>query len=194
MTKLLSNQIDERELDIILRELRRTIDDGVAGDVVEFGCYVGTASVPMGKLMAPTGRTLYLYDSFEGLPEKTREDESPVGLQFQTGELKATKRALMTNLAKAGVTRAHVKKAWFSELTADDVPHRIAFAYLDGDYYKSVKDPLALITPYLAPHATVLVDDYANEALPGAAKAVDEWVGRHGYKVRIEHSLAIIRL
>ena len=36
-------------------------------------------------------------------------------------------------------------------------------------------------------------DDYANEALPGAAKAVDEWLHTHPAKLRVEHSLAIIR-
>ena len=45
--KLLSDQIDERELNIILRELERVLSQAVAGDVVEFGCYVGTTSVPM---------------------------------------------------------------------------------------------------------------------------------------------------
>ena len=47
MVKLLSDQIDERELEIILRELKKVLAADVAGDVVEFGCYVGTTSVPM---------------------------------------------------------------------------------------------------------------------------------------------------
>jgi hypothetical protein len=45
--KLLSDQIDEHELRIILRELAHTLEKDVVGDVVEFGCYVGTTSVPM---------------------------------------------------------------------------------------------------------------------------------------------------
>jgi UDP-N-acetylmuramate--alanine ligase len=38
----------------------------------------------------------------------------------------------------------------------------------------------------------VVVDDYANEALPGAGKAVDEWLRTHPAKLHVEHSLAII--
>ena len=78
-------------------------------------------------------------------------------------------------------------------MTPAQVPDIISFAYLDGDYYHSVRDPLKLIWGRLSPGAIVLVDDYANEALPGAAKAVDEWLHTHPAKLRVEHSLAIIR-
>ena len=32
-------------------------------------------------------KRLYVYDSFEGLPEKTKEDTSPLGESFKPGEL-----------------------------------------------------------------------------------------------------------
>lgn len=41
--KLLSDQVSESEIKVILRELSKT--RAVLGDVVEFGCYVGTTSV-----------------------------------------------------------------------------------------------------------------------------------------------------
>lgn len=190
--RLLSDQVSEREVSIVLRELQSTLNRNVEGDVVEFGCYVGTTSVPMAKVLARTDRTLYLYDSFDGLPVKTEEDESPAGMQFQQGELRATKKQLIINLKQAGVPIPRITKGWFSDLTIDDVPPQIAFAFLDGDYYYSVKDPLRLIAPRLAPGAVIVVDDYANEALPGAAKAVDEWVRPRGLSVKVEQSLAII--
>ena len=95
--KLLSDQIDERELAIILRELEKVLGVGTPGDVVEFGCYVGTTSVPLGKRLVTTNKKLFVYDSFEGLPDKTREDNSPAGLQFIKGELLATKKQLIKN-------------------------------------------------------------------------------------------------
>lgn len=188
--KLLSDQVDIREIEVIMRELDRTKD--TAGDIVEFGCYVGTTSVFLAKEAAP-GKTLHLYDSFEGLPEKSVEDHSPAGEQFKAGELAATKKQLIANLRSAGITNARIKKAWFSDLTAADVPAQISFAYLDGDYYLSVMDPLKLIWPKLTPGAIIVVDDYVNEALPGAAKAVDEWLQTHSAALRVEQSLAIIR-
>jgi O-methyltransferase len=189
---LLSDQVDEREVQVILRELEAVLRRDIPGDVVEFGCYVGTTSVFLAGRLKMTGRKLYLYDSFEGLPPKTGEDESPAGLQFKTGELLATKKQLVKNLRQANVPMPVIKKGWFSDLTEADVPNKIAFAFLDGDYYYSVRDPLKLIWPFLAPGATIIVDDYANEALPGAAKAADEWLRTHSGKLSVEHSLAII--
>ena len=189
---LLSDQVNEREVAVILRELTAVLTNGIEGDVVEFGCYVGTTSVFLADTLKSTTKRLYLYDSFEGLPPKTSEDESPAGMQFKTGELFATKKTLIKNLKQANVPMPIITKGWFSDLQSTDVPSKIAFAFLDGDYYHSVKDPLMLIWNYLAPGATIIVDDYANEALPGAAKAVDEWLMTHAGKVRVEHSLAII--
>ena len=60
--KLLSDQIDERELSIILRELDRILSADIAGDIVEFGCYIGTTSVPMGRRLMTTSRALYVHD------------------------------------------------------------------------------------------------------------------------------------
>ena len=192
MKKLLSDQVDEREVAIILRELEAVLKNHIPGDVVEFGCYVGTTSVFLAERLKNSSRKLYLYDSFEGLPPKTNEDNSPAGMQFKTGELLATKRQLITNIKQANVPMPVITKGWFSDLSEKDVPNKIAFAFLDGDYYRSVRDPLVLIWNRLAPGAIIVVDDYANEALPGAAKATDEWLYGHHGKLRVEHSLAII--
>lgn len=189
---LLSDQVDKRELTSVIRECQRVISSEVAGDVVEFGCYVGTTSVYLAKLVQ-LPRALYLYDSFDGLPDKTALDESPAGMQFRTGELKASRKVLVHNLRRANVTMPHIKKAWFSDLDPKDVPETIAFAFLDGDYYESVRTPLKLIEKKLSPGAVIVVDDYVNEALPGAARAVNEWVREKGYTIRVEASLAIIR-
>ena len=189
---LLSDQVDQREIAVIVRELEMVLERGIDGDVVEFGCYVCTTSVFLADRLKSTNKRLYLYDSFEGLPPKTVEDESPAGLQFKTGELSAAKKELIKNLRQAGVPMPTIKKAWFSDLSETDIPAKIAFAFLDGDYYYSIKDPLTLIWNHLAPGATIIVDDYANEALPGAAKAVNEWLKTHSGRLRVEHSLAII--
>jgi O-methyltransferase len=138
-------------------------------------------------------REFHVYDSFEGLPEKLAQDQSRAGDQFKAGELAITKKQFIVNYKKAGLSLPRIHKGWFNDLTAVDVPEKIAFAFLDGDYYESVLTPLKLIWPRLVPGAAIVVDDYANEALPGAAKAVDEWVATHPARLSIEHSLAILR-
>ena len=192
--KLLSDQVDEREIQLVLRELEKTKD--LAGDVVEFGCFVGTTSVFMAKqLEAWSGeKELWLYDSFEGLPEKSRQDENSLGVDFKKGELLATKKQLVVNLRKSGVKKLpKITKGWFSELKPEQVPAKISFAFLDGDYYRSILDPLELIWQKLESGAIVVADDYGNQALPGASQAVDEWCKKYNISKKVEANLAIFQ-
>lgn len=192
--RLISDQVDEREVSIVLRELAKSLETSVEGDVAEFGCYAGTTSLFISRFMnmQKSTREFHVYDSFEGLPEKRVEDQSRAGDQFKAGELAVTKKQFIVNYKKAGVPLPRIHKGWFNELTEADAPEKIAFAFLDGDYYESVLTPLKLIWPRLVPGAVIVVDDYANEALPGAAKAVNEWLAMHPAKLTVEHSLAII--
>lgn len=191
---LISKQVDEREVGIVLRELTRALQHSTQGSIVELGCYAGTTSLFIARLLNihKSTREFHVYDSFEGLPEKLSQDQSRAGDQFVAGELKASKKQFIMNFKKAGLPLPHIHKGWFSELSPSDMPDEIAFAFLDGDYYESIRDSLKLIWLRLVQGAVVVVDDYANEALPGAGKAVDEWLRTHPAKLHVEHSLAII--
>lgn len=191
---LISDQVDEREVAIVLRELSAALSATEVGAVTEFGCYAGTTSLFIARWLTiqKYTREFHVYDSFEGLPEKRSEDQSRAGDQFRAGELAASKKQFVLNFHKAGLALPRIHKKWFDDLSADDIPDKIAFAFLDGDYYASILTSLQLVWPRLMPGARLVVDDYANEALPGAARAVDEWLSRHPATLRVEHSLAII--
>ena len=85
---LISDQVDKAQVEVILRELQSTIEHGVEGDVVEFGCYIGTTSLFIRRLLDASSddRAFHVYDSFVGLPEKTSADASRAGDQFVAGE------------------------------------------------------------------------------------------------------------
>jgi O-methyltransferase len=191
--KLISDQVTQAEVDIILRELAKLTH--VAGDLVEFGCYVGTTSLFISEYLSKTGskRAFHVYDSFAGLPDKLAQDQSPAGMQFKTGELGASKSEFIKNYRQAHLPLPAIHKGWFEELTPTDVPDKIAFAFLDGDYYSSIMSSLKLIWPRLSPGAVIVVDDYISNALPGAQKAVNEWLHLHPSKLRTEAGLAIIQ-
>jgi O-methyltransferase len=192
----INDQISAKELAVILRHLQQVIMANVEGDVVELGCYRGLTSIELQRVIARfhSEKKLYLYDSFAGLPDKVAQDASPVGVQFKAGELPASKQEVINLFKKSGLPMPVIKKAWFSDLTPQDLPEQIAFAFLDGDFYESIMDSLKLIWPKLTKGAVVIVDDYQNEALPGAQKAVDDWLKTHPAKIKIEASLAIITL
>ena len=78
-----------------------------------------------------------------------------------------------------------IKKAWFRDLASEDVPERIAFAFLDGDFYESIRDSLRLVVPRMSEGGVIVVHDYNNPALPGVRRAVEEWVQNMGDDVRV---------
>lgn len=162
-------------------------------------------------------KNLWIYDSFEGLPEKTAEDNSGAGQNFQKGELLVSKREVVEKLRKHGLkTASHlnlvvgpaansasatsptslviVKKAWFDDLQPSDLPAEIAFAFLDGDLYSSIRTSLALVIPRLAAQGVIIVHDYNNPELPGSARAVDEFLRAHPqFQLVQKHTLALLR-
>ncbi|MBQ1372698.1 hypothetical protein IIY67_00555, partial [Candidatus Saccharibacteria bacterium] len=87
-----------------------------------------------------------------------------------------------------------IKQAWFDELDpASDLPAKICFALLDGDFYASIRASLALVAPKMVDGGVITVHDYRNPALPGSAKAVNEFLAQHPeFTLRIVSGLAVI--
>ena len=194
-------QVSDKETEILLSLLEETL--GLNGDIVEFGCYRGDTSIiferRLEKFRAENPekplKFLYIYDSFEGLPEKTKEDSSAAGDQFKAGELLVTKREVIEKFKKHGLKIPRIKKGFFENLDLEaDVPEKISFAFLDGDLYKSIKTSLKLVENKMEKQGIIVVHDYNNPELPGSSKAVDEWLRNHPEKtLEIKETLAIIR-
>ncbi|HEX7963920.1 MAG TPA: TylF/MycF/NovP-related O-methyltransferase [Candidatus Saccharimonadales bacterium] len=193
---LASDQVSRSDVALVWQELERVLSLGVPGGVVEFGCYVGTTSLFIRRLLDKTdesARPFHVYDSFEGLPPKTTADLSAAGADFQGGKLAVSKKELLRQFQAAQLTPPVVHKAWFNELTARDVPEQIAFAFLDGDFYESILDSLKLVWPRLSQGGTVLVDDYQRPELPGVERAVrDFFRGKQLPPLRVVHNIAVI--
>lgn len=233
MNQPVNDQVTPAETAEILRLAEQSLE--VEGDFVELGCYRGDTSVLLGKLLQKSVenlcknakisvknlcktpqnlcKNLWIYDSFAGLPDKTSEDSSGAGQNFQKGELLVSKREVVEKLRKHGLKTASrlnpgssqaanpesnastviVKKAWFDDLTPQDLPDVIAFAFLDGDLYESIRVSLKLVVPRLSEQGIVIVHDYNNPELPGSARAVDEFLRSHPeFRLQVRHTLAIL--
>ena len=164
-----------RETDVILAQLTKVIT--LPGDVVEFGCYTGDTSVRLAEILQRVpNKWLYLYDSFEGLPEKTAEDQTAAGWRFRAGELKASPGTVAHKFKKLGLPEPVIIKKWFNQLGDADLPSQISFALLDGDYYMSIKTSFEKVVPRLVAGGIIVVHDYRNTELPGVARAVNEFI------------------
>ena len=186
-------QIPDRETKLLLEELKKTLE--ISGDVVEFGCYEGDTSILLAnEIRNQPDKWLYLYDSFEGLPEKTAEDNSADGWRFQAGELKASPDTVRHKFKKYALPDPVITKAWFNELTDADLPSQISFALLDGDFYESIKTSLQLVAPRMSSGGIIVIHDYRNARLPGSGKAVNEFLAEHSgeYSFRIVATMAVL--
>lgn len=195
----ISDQVSPDQLRVILRELEHILDRHTEGAIVEFGCYIGTTSLFIRRLLNIHGKSsqhpFHVYDSFEGLPAKTTEDNSRAGEQFRAGELHVSKKQFLHEFHKAGLVPPVVHKGWFGNLQPAEVPAPIVFAFLDGDFYESIRDSLQLVLPRMLQGGVIIVDDYAREALPGVARAVHDYLPtKHLSRLRTEQNLGIILL
>lgn len=193
-------QVADSETNEILKIARECL--ALPGDFVELGCYEGDTSLLLAELLrdansgdANSGREdakrLWIYDSFEGLPAKTDADFSVAGEAFQAGVLAVSKREVKLRFLRAGLPVPVITKGWFSDLTDNDLPPKIAFAFLDGDLYESIRDSLKLVKNKMVDGGIIIIHDYNNPELPGVTKAVDEWL--KGRKLIQRDTLAIIK-
>jgi O-methyltransferase len=194
---IISDQIDRQAMTVVLRELEKTLEQGMAGDIAEFGCYIGTTSIFIRRLMdglkQSSSRKFYAYDSFEGLPDKTTADGSSAGVEFKAGVLSISKKQFLKTFQKTGLTTPITIKAWFKDLTAEQLPDKLAYVFLDGDFYQSIIDSLKLVWPRLTQGGTITVDDYNRAALPGVTLAVSEFFQGKNIIFHHEHGIAIIK-
>lgn len=193
---IISDQITLERLRVVCINLDKILQNNVGGDIVEFGCYVGTTSTFIRRLLNShsSDKTFHVYDSFEGLPEKSAQDNSPIGADFRAGELSVSKKQFLEQFYRAGLRPPIVHKGWFSDLTEKDVPDKIAFAFLDGDFYGSIIDSLRLVYPRMQSGGIIAIDDCGREALPGVDRAVKDFFRNKDYTLRITHNIGIIEL
>lgn len=191
---IISDQIKRPALETVLSELEKALLNGTEGDVVEFGCYIGTTSLFVRRLLDAysSDKAFHVYDSFEGLPPKAAQDASAVGVDFKAGELSVGKRQLLEQFHKANLKSPIIHKGWFNQLEPSDAPEKIAFAFLDGDFYDSIIDSLRLVYPRMQPGGVITIDDYQRETLPGVERAVRDYFQNKKLTVRVSHNIAII--
>ncbi|MGF7228366.1 MAG: TylF/MycF/NovP-related O-methyltransferase [Candidatus Saccharibacteria bacterium] len=196
---IISDQITREGLGVVWHQLEKTLQAKVDGAVVEFGCYAGTSSLFIRRLLDThhqSGiREFHVYDSFAGLPEKSRQDQNAAGVDFEAGKLFVSKADFIKVFRGARLELPTIHKGWFHELALADIPDSIAFAFLDGDFYQSIIDSLRLVWPRMAEGGIILIDDYKRETLPGVERAIrDFFQGKPIKQLRAEHNIAIIEL
>jgi O-methyltransferase len=170
-----SSIISQNQIKFLISLLESVILNNVEGDVVEFGCYVGESSKYLRMVLDHycSNKKLYVYDSFDGLPELSSYEENS---GWRAGTLKTTEEVLLENFMSNGLKSPIITKAWFKDIPESAMPEKISFAFLDGDFYDSIHDSLTKIYHRLSKGSVIVLHDYERPDLPGVKAAVDNFI------------------
>ena len=169
-----------------LHQLFREIDTlSVPGDVVECGVYNGGSAALMASVCtrSPLNRSVWLFDSFEGLPEPTEKDGDKARAcgWWCHGDLSKVR----TIFQKLGVPESciHIVKGWFQDTFPSVRTGDIALLHIDADWYESVKLCLERFYDSVQPGGFVVIDDYGH--WEGCKKATDEFLRNRSLDVTL---------
>lgn len=181
--------VGPHRLRTLFRVCREAERNGVPGDVVECGVCNGGTAATMGAALRAGTRRMWLFDSFQGLPEPGELDgdrahrEYHVGMDL--GSIPRVKEAL--SAVRFPLERVEIVPGWFQDtLPHADRPERISVLHVDADWYDSVMLVLDTFYDRVSPGGYVVFDDYGH--WEGCRKATDEFLSRRGIQVEMRES------
>ena len=177
-------------LDNLQQCVERVIADDIPGDLIETGVWRGGSVIFMRGLLKAWGvtdRTVWVADSFEGLPPPNPEKyPSDKGLELQHyRELAISLETVRHNFECYHLLDDKVRflKGWFRDTLPAAPIERLAILRLDGDLYESTMDALSSLYMRVSPGGFVIVDDYV---IPACRDAVRDFRAANGITEPIE--------
>jgi O-methyltransferase len=167
-------------------ELKRT---GVGGQFVECGVANGGSAGLVGYVFRHDARRhVWLFDSWQGLPEPGAIDVDPSGQLGRKGSslgLEQRARELLLEKLRIPAGTLHFVKGWFEDTihVHKNAIGPIALLHLDCDWYESVKLCLEQLYEHVTPGGFVVIDDYGY--WQGCKKAVDEFIENNHLRVEL---------
>lgn len=157
----------------------------IDGDLIECGVAAGSQIGAMQQCILDNNisKNIYGYDSFEGIPFGTDDDDlQPAlgainqemkGKLISTGVSSNSQSDVLGNFErwKLPVNNLHLIKGWFQDTMPLSNHDKIALLRLDGDLYESTKVCMQYLFPKLQSKGVLIIDDWA---LSGCRKAILE--------------------
>jgi O-methyltransferase len=186
---LAHTMVGHRRLDQLRRAIEQVIAEDVPGDLIEAGVWRGGASIFMRGVLKAHGvhdRSVWLADSFAGLPPASREYPIDRSAKWHADELLAVDiDEVRAAFERYGLLDDQVKfvKGLFRETLPSLSDQVWAVVRLDGDMYESTMDSLVHLYPRLSPGGFLVVDDYQ---LPTSRRAVTDFRSAQGISEPIQ--------
>lgn len=155
--------VGHRRLDNVRQCVEDVLKNNIPGDFIETGAWRGGTAIFMRallKLHGVTDRTVWVADSFEGLPAPASTTD---GFDLSHVEhLKVSLEQVKSNFAQFGLLDNQVQflKGWFADTLPIAPINRLSILRLDGDLYSSTMDSLRNLYHRVSPGGYIIVDDY----------------------------------
>lgn len=180
LSRLLGTEIGEAIY--LLNYLNESL--AVDGDVCEFGIAQGATSALMANEISKTSKNIWLFDSFEGLPEPSKQDVLKDDI-FKIGSIEAYKGTMS---CKIDLVKGRLNEIGFppsmtkivhgfieQTIKSADLPAKVCFAYVDFDFYEPIKIALDFLDKVVQKSGIIIIDDY-DFFSTGVKTAVDEFI------------------
>jgi O-methyltransferase len=139
------------------------------GDFMEAGVFQGGTAKMLRILAGKTGKTLHLFDSFEGMEVADETLDRHVSGDFSDTSLEGVQSVV-------GIPDyVHFHKGWVPQTFTGLEDRKFCFAHIDLDLHDGVRDTLEFIYPRMPKGGVIVSDDYGFASCPGARRAVDEF-------------------
>lgn len=164
-------------------------EEGLAGDLVECGVWKGGSAGMIASAAKNTSRQIWLFDSWEGFPEPTKDDITFQNQPVQKGMILSSKKTaekLLFQKLKLDRQKIRLVKGWFTQTIPPCKKNirKIALLHLDCDLYSSVKFCLEHLYDRVVKGGYIFIDDYGHWR--GSQKAVDEFIKKRKLKVKLQ--------
>jgi O-methyltransferase len=162
----------------------------IAGAIVECGVWKGGSMAAIARTLLQlqdVRRDLYLFDTFEGMPEPTTKDidysgkhaaevlKEDSGSRCADAPLERVKEVLYgTGYPRE---RIHFVRGKVEETIPASAPDSISLLRLDTDWYTSTTHELVHLFPRLAQAGVIIIDDYGHWR--GSREACDEYFAKN---------------
>jgi hypothetical protein len=170
----------------LIQAVRYVSANDIAGDIVECGVWKGGSMAAIARTLLQVQdvkRDLYLFDTFEGMPEPTAKDvdysgklatevlREDAGSRCADAPMEQVKEVLYgTGYPKE---RVHFIRGRVEETIPASAPDAISLLRLDTDWYTSTKHELVHLFPRVAQAGVIIIDDYGH--WEGSRQACDEY-------------------
>jgi O-methyltransferase len=107
-----------------------------------------------------SGRKLWIYDSFQGMPE-TRELDGEEARKY-VGTCFASKGDVLEILSATGARPDEfvIMEGLFTNTFQEELPEQVALLHCDADWYDSVNIVLEIFYPLIPEGGCIILDDF----------------------------------